>query len=81
MLFCPGSVVFLDQILLADGISSNPEKVDEVRDWLVAKNAKELHSFLGLEFYYHQFVPDFAHMAKFLHQLIGPMNVKKVKVK
>ena len=55
--------------------------VDKVRDWLVPKNAKELHSFLGLASYYHQFIPNFAHMAKCLHQLIGPTNVKKTNAK
>ena len=45
------------------------------------KNAKELHSFLGLASYYHQFIPNFAHVAKCLHQLVGPTNVKKTKWK
>ena len=45
------------------------------------KNAKELHSFLGLASYYCQFIPNFAHVAKCLHQLIGPTNFKKTKVK
>ena len=45
------------------------------------KNAKELHSFLGLVSYYHWLIPNFAHMARGLHQLIGPANVKKTKSK
>ena len=73
--------VFLGHVLPADGISANPEKVDKVRDWLVPKNAKEIHSFLGLASYYCWFVPNFAHVAKCLHQLIGPTNVKKTKAK
>ena len=44
-------------------------------------NAKELHSFLGLASYYHQFIPNFAHIAKCLHQLVGLTNVKKTKGK
>ena len=58
-----------------------PEKVDKVKDWLVSKNTKEPHSFLGLASYYCQFIPNFACMAKCLHQLIGPTNVKKTKSK
>ena len=65
----------------ADEISANPEKVDEVRDWLVPSNTKELHSFLGLASYYCQFTPNFTHIAKCLHQLVGPTNVKKTKGK
>ena len=44
-------------------------------------NAKELHSFLGLASYYHWFIPNFAHIAKCLHQLISLTNVKKTKQK
>ena len=74
-------MIFLGHVLSADGISANPEKVDKVRDWPVPKNAKELHSFLGLTSYYHQFIPNFAHVAKCLHQLVGPSNIKKTKGK
>ena len=75
------SVIFLGHILSADEISANPEKVEKVRDWPVPSNAKELHSFLGLASYYCQFIPNFACIAKCLHQLIGPTNVKKTKGK
>ena len=74
-------MIFLGHVLSADGISANPEKVDKVRDWPLPSNAKELHSFLGLASYYCQFIPNFAHIAKSLHQLVGPINVKKTKVK
>ena len=74
-------MIFLGHVLSADGISANPEKVEQVRDWLVPSNAKELHSFLGLASYYCQFIPDFACIAKCLHQLVGLPNVKKTKGK
>ena len=45
------------------------------------KNAKELHSFICLASYYCWFRPNFAHIAKCLHQLVGPTNVKKTKGK
>ena len=45
------------------------------------KNAKELYSFLGLASYCCQFIPNFAHIAKCIHQLIGLTNVKKTKQK
>ena len=79
MLFFQASVIFLGHVLSADGISANPEKVDKVRDWLVPMNAKELHLFLGLASYYYCFIPNFAHIAKCLHQLVGPTKVKKTK--
>ena len=79
--FFQDSVIFLGHILSSDGISANPEKVEKVRDWPVPSNAKELHSFLGLASYYHRFIPNFARIAKCLHQLVGPTNVKKTKGK
>ena len=77
--FFQASVIFLGHIISADRISANPEKVDKVRDWPVPSNVKELHSFLGLASYYCWFIPNFAHIAKCLHQLVGPINVKKTK--
>ena len=74
-------MIFLGHVLSADGISANPEKVEKVRDWLVPSNDKELHSFLGLASYYCWFIPNFAHIAKCLHQLVGLTNVKKTKGK
>ena len=41
------SVLFLGHILLAKGISANPEKVEKVKTWPVPKNIKEVQSFLG----------------------------------
>ena len=79
--FFQDSVIFLGHVLSADGISANPEKVEKVRDWPVPSNAKELHSFLGLASYYCWFIPNFAQIAKCLHQLVGPTNVKKTKGK
>ena len=63
------------------GFLPTQKRLIKCRDWLVPKNAKELHSFLGLASYYHWFIPKFAHVAKCLHQLIGPTNVKKTKAK
>ena len=71
-------MIFLGHVLSSDGISANPEKV---RDCPVPSNAKELHSFLGLASYYRRFILNFAHIAKCLHQLVGPTNVKKTKGK
>ena len=79
--FIQASVIFLGHILSTDRISANPEMVDKVRDWLVPKNTKELHLFLGLVSYYCRFIPNFAHIAKCLHHLVGLTNVKKTKGK
>ena len=74
-------MIFLGHVLSSDRISANPEKVEKARDWPVPSNAKELHSFLGLASYYCWFIPNFTCIAKCLHQLVGPTNVKKTKGK
>ena len=75
------SIVFLGYVLSADGISANPKKVDAVKNWPVPTSAKELHSFLGLASYYFHFIPKFAAIAKCLHSLVGPTNVKRKTMK
>ena len=50
--FFSTSVLFLGHVLLAEGISANPEKVEKVKTWPVPKNTKEVQSFLGLASYY-----------------------------
>ena len=54
------SVLFLGHVLLANGISSNPEKVGKVKTWPVPKNIKKIQSFLGLASYYRWFINKFA---------------------
>ena len=38
----------------------------------MAKNTKEVQSFMGLASYYRQFIPHFAKRAQCLHELVGP---------
>ena len=71
------SMVFLGYDLSADFISANPDKVEKVQNWPVPSYQKELHSFLGLTFYYRSFVPKFAAITKCLHELVGPSHIKK----
>ena len=75
--FFSTSVLFLDRVLLAEGISANPEKVDKVKTWPVPKNIKEVQSFLGLASYYRHFIPHFAKKAWCLHELVGPTASKR----
>ena len=70
--FFSTSVLFLGYVLLAEGISANPEKVEKVKTWPVPKNTKDVQSFLGLVSYYRQFIPHFAKKAQCLHKLVGP---------
>ena len=75
--FFQSSVLFLGHLLSKDGILPNPEKVSKVKDWPIPKNAKEVHSFLGLASYYRRFIPQFAKWASPLHDLIRPIATTK----
>ena len=61
--FFDTSVLFLGHILLAKGISANPEKVEKIKTWPVPTNIKEVQSFVRLASYYRQFINKFAKKA------------------
>ena len=73
MSFFENSVVFLGHILLADGISTNLEKVEKVKNWPTTKNVKKVHSILGVALYYKHFIHHFTNKAQCLHDLISPV--------
>ena len=77
--FFQHSIIFLRHVLTAEGISANPKKVEQVKNWPVPTNQKELQSFLGLASYYSCFILKFAAIAKCLHQLVHPVNHQKTK--
>ena len=77
--FFNSSELFLGHVLLANGISSNPEKVEKVKSWSVPKNIKEVQSFLGLASYYRWFIKKLAEKAWCLHELVGPTSNKQKK--
>ena len=73
------SVLFLGHVLLANGISANPKKVEKVKTWPVPKNITEVQSFLGLASNYRWFINKFAKKAQCLHKLVGPTSKKQKK--
>ena len=51
--------------------------MNKVKDWPIPKNAKEVHSFLGLASYYQRFISQFSKWAGPLHDLIRPIAMTK----
>jgi len=54
----------------AKGVEIQKEKVEEVLNWPIPRNIKEVQKFLGLANYYRQFIKDFVKIAALLHVLV-----------
>ena len=67
--FAQTSIAYLGHVISAAGVDTDPAKVDDVLNWPVPSNVKELRSFLGLAGYYRRFVSHFAIIAKPLNAL------------
>jgi GR25 family glycosyltransferase involved in LPS biosynthesis len=53
-------VTFLDHVVSADGIATDPEKVRAVKEWETPRSISEVRGFAGLCSYYRKIVPGFA---------------------
>jgi hypothetical protein len=55
-LFAQQHLKYLGHVICAEGVATDPSKVEAVVQWPASKLVKELHSFLGLVGYYRQFM-------------------------
>src|SRR5882724_9682954 len=62
-------VEYLRLILSEGHVEMDPVKVAGIRDWPTPRNVTEVQSFIGFVNFYWQFIQDFSHIAKPLHQL------------
>jgi transposase InsO family protein len=63
------SVKFLGHIVSQNGLSMDPEKIEAIKRAEEPKNTTELQRFLGLANYYRKFVPEYAKVARPLHEI------------
>jgi hypothetical protein len=57
-------------VLSPNGVSTDPSKIVDVKNWPSPTSVKDLRSFLGLARYYRRFVKDFRLIAKPLTDLL-----------
>jgi len=68
--FAQPQVEYLGYIVSRDGIRASPDKTKAVKNFPIPKNVKEVRSFLGLASFYRRLVPQFAHIAKPMSELL-----------
>jgi hypothetical protein len=68
--FWLGEIKFLGHTISQDGISVDPEKVQEVMNWKPPTIVRQIRSFLGLAGYYRRFIPNFSRIAKPMTKLL-----------
>lgn len=65
----------------AEGVVTDPGKLEAIREWMRPVHLAELQSFLGFAGYYRCFVMGFASLAAPLHQLVSRLSGPKRKGK
>lgn len=63
------SVSFLGHRVSQHGVSTDPQKVESIREWPTPRCISEVRTFLGMVGYYRRFCPAMATVAKPLHKL------------
>jgi hypothetical protein len=64
-------IKFLGHTISQDGVSVDPEKVQEVMNWKPPTTVRQIRSFLGFAGYYRRFIPDFSRIAKPMTELLN----------
>ena len=80
-IFIQEKVGFLGHIVSAEGIETDPAKIEKIKNWPAPTNADELRSFLAFAGYYRRFVKNFSKITRELSDLLPPTSKKKGRYK
>ena len=68
--FFKEQVIYLGHVVSADGIHTDPSKLEAVSNWPIPKSTKDVRKFLGFNGYYRRFVKGYASIVRPLNDLL-----------
>ena len=72
-------IAYLGNIVLNDGIETDPKNIKAIVNWPRPTTVTDVHSFLGFTNHYRRFIHKYAHIARLLNILISDGNANKKK--
>ncbi|KAL6467781.1 hypothetical protein MHYP_G00234580 [Metynnis hypsauchen] len=72
--FFQHQVSYLGHVVSAEGVATDPAKIEVVKGWECPLHLAELRSFLGFASYYRRFVEGFSKLAAPLHHLVRKLT-------
>lgn len=68
--FCQSSVAYLGHVISHKGVTTDPSKVEAIRNRKTPQNVTELKEFLRMAGYYRRFIKDYGSICKPLYNML-----------
>ncbi|MCG8620490.1 MAG: RNA-directed DNA polymerase, partial [Proteobacteria bacterium] len=77
--FFKEEITYLGHLITADGVATDPSKIEVVKNWPTLETVSDVRSFLGFVGYYRRFIKGFSQIAKPLYQLTRGLESQSKK--